>query len=235
MARQTARGLLGIIVASLTACAAPTSIPAQPPAPAAKPPVATPVPATPVPAPVPPPAPAREAPVRPSILWPVTKIQGVDYVDVKAIAKAFDLKPTWTNPASTLTLSDAQGVRFTFEANQKDFYFDRLRVFLGVPPLRKKDTLWLSKLDVIKIVAPLYRPADHASLLPPEPPKLIVIDPGHGGIDPGTQNEKLKVNEKTFALDVAQRLGKLLEARGWKVALVRETDTELSKDKKADL
>ena len=237
MARHTARGLLGIVVASLTACAAPTSIPAQPPspAPAAKTPAATPAPATPVPAPVPAPAPARQAPIRPAILWPVTKIQGSDYVDVQAIAKAFDLKAAWTKPASTLTLSDTQGVRFTFEANQKDFYFDRLRVFLGVPPLRQKDTLWISKLDVIKIVAPLCRPANHAALLPPEAPKLIVIDPGHGGIDPGTQNEKLKLNEKTFALDVAQRLGKLLEARGWKVALVRETDTELSKDKKADL
>jgi len=233
MARHTARGLLGIIVASLTACAAPTSIPAQPqsPAPVAKTPVAPPASAAPVPAP----APVREAPVRPAILWPVTKIQGIDYVDVRAIAKAFDLKSAWTKPASTLTLSDAQGVRFTLEANQKDFYFDRLRVFLGVAPLRQKDTLWISKLDVIKIVAPLYRPADHAKLLPPEAPKLIVIDPGHGGIDPGTQNEKLKLNEKTFTLDVSQRLEKLLEARGWKVVLVRETDTELSKDKKADL
>jgi len=227
MARHTARGLLGIIVASLTACAALTSTPAQSPAPATKAPAQAPVAAT--------PAPVREAPARPAILWPVTKLQGTDYVDVKDIAKAFALKATWTKPASTLTLSDKEGVRFTFEANQKDFYFDQLRVFLGVPALRQKDTLWLSKLDVIKIVAPLYRPADHAKLLPPEAPKLIVIDPGHGGIDPGTQNEKLKLNEKTFTLDVAQRLEKLLAARGWRVVLVREKDAELSKDKKADL
>jgi N-acetylmuramoyl-L-alanine amidase len=222
MARHTARGLLGMIVASLTACAAPTSTPAQVPAPSAK---------TPAPAP----APVREAPARPAILWPVTKLQGVDYVDVKDLAKAFALKAAWTKPGSTLTLSDAQGVRFTLEADQKDFYFDKLRVFLGAPALRQKDTLWVSKLDVIKIVAPLYRPADHAKLLPPGTPKLIVIDPGHGGIDPGTQNEKLKLNEKTFTLDVAQRLEKLLVARGWRVLLVREKDTELSKDKKADL
>jgi N-acetylmuramoyl-L-alanine amidase len=215
--RRTFSGL--VFLAALTACAAP----APPPAPS---PVAT---------AAPPPAPVREAPARPAVLWPVTKIQGADYVDVQAIAKAFGLKAAWTKPALTLGLSDARGARFVFEAGQKDFYFDKLRIFLGVPALRQKDTLWLSKLDVVKIVAPLYRPADHAALLPATPPRLIVIDPGHGGIDPGTQNEKLKLNEKTFTLDVAQRLGKLLEPRGWRVVLVREKDTELSKDKRADL
>jgi N-acetylmuramoyl-L-alanine amidase len=230
MARPTARGLLGIVVASLTACVAPTSTPAQQSTPATKAPAPAPAAAS-----SSAPAPVREAPARPAVLWSATKLQGIDYVDVKDIAKALSLKATWTKPAATLTLSDAQGVRFTLEANQKDFYFDKLRIFLGAPALRQKDTLWVSKLDVIKILAPLYRPASHAALLPPEAPKLIVIDPGHGGIDPGTQNEKLKLNEKTFTLDVAQRLEKLLTARGWRVLLVRDKDIELSKDKKADL
>jgi N-acetylmuramoyl-L-alanine amidase len=178
----------------------------------------------------------RAAPTRPaSVLWPTTKLQGVDYVSVRDVAKLSDLKVAWSKPGAAMTVSDAHGVRFAFEANQKDFYFDRLRVFLGSPALFHKDSVWISLLDVIKIVAPLVRPADHVALLPAAEPKLIVIDPGHGGIDPGTQNEKLKVNEKTFTLDVAQRLQKLLEARGWRVLLVREKDAELSRDKKADL
>jgi N-acetylmuramoyl-L-alanine amidase len=126
-------------------------------------------------------------------------------------------------------------VRFVFEGNQKDFYLDGLRIFLGVPALKHKDSLWISQLDVVKIVAPLIRPAAHREFLPATDPKLIVIDAGHGGIDPGTQNEKLKLNEKTFTLDVSLRLAKLLEARGWRVALVREKDVEISRDKKADL
>jgi N-acetylmuramoyl-L-alanine amidase len=156
-------------------------------------------------------------------------------VNLRDLAKILELKFAWSKPGSAMTLSDKNGVRFAFEANQKDFYFDRLRIFLGVPALFHKDSVWISQLDVIKIVAPLQRPADHAALLPVTEPKLLVIDPGHGGIDPGTQNVKLGVNEKTFTLDVAQRLEKLLEARGWRVLLVREKDTELSKDKKADL
>ena len=237
MARFTARGVLGIGAAVLTACATPTRTPAQstPPAKTEAPAPAPLPPPVPVPVPVPP-APVRVAPTRPAtVLWPTTKLQGADYVSVRDLAKLSELKVAWSKPGAAMTVSDAHGVRLTFEANQKDFYFDQLRVFLGSPALFHKDSIWVSQLDVIKIVAPLIRPADHAALLPVGEPKLIVLDPGHGGIDPGTQNVKLGVNEKTFTLDVALRLEKLLEARGWRVLLVREKDIELSKDKKADL
>jgi N-acetylmuramoyl-L-alanine amidase len=183
-------------------------------------------------------APTRptDAPTRPGpVLWPTTKIKGVEHVNLRDFAKQLDLKLAWTKPAAALTLSDARGVRLTFEANEKDFYFDGLRIFLGAPALLHKGQMWVSRLDVVKIVAPVFRPAAHADALPAAPPRIIVLDPGHGGIDPGMQNTKLKLDEKTFTLDVARRLEKLLEARGFKVLLVREKDTELSRDKKADL
>jgi N-acetylmuramoyl-L-alanine amidase len=224
MAWLPARGLLALL-AVLPACTAPAQHPA-----AAKP------------APAPPPAksapaPARTTPVRPaaSILWATTKLRGIDYVSVRDLAKNFGLKAAWTKGEAVMTLSDARGVRFTFEGNQKDFYFDGLRVFLGAPAVLHKDSLWVSQLDVLKIVAPLLRPANHLAALPAAVPRLIVLDPGHGGIDPGTQNLNLKLNEKTFTLDVALRLKKLLELGGWRVLLIRDKDTELSKDKKTDL
>ncbi|MDI1319500.1 MAG: N-acetylmuramoyl-L-alanine amidase [bacterium] len=43
------------------------------------------------------------------------------------------------------------------------------------------------------------------------------------------------MNEKTFTLDVALRLRKILELGGWRVLLIRDKDLELSKDKKTDL
>ncbi|MDI1248165.1 MAG: N-acetylmuramoyl-L-alanine amidase [Lacunisphaera sp.] len=183
------------------------------------------------------PLPSRTAPTRPaaSILWATTKLRGIDHVSARDLAKHFGLKAAWTKGEAVMALSDARGARFTFEGNQKDFYFDGLRVFLGAPAVLHKDSLWVSQLDVLKIVAPLLRPANHLAALPAAAPKLIVLDPGHGGIDPGTQNLKLKLNEKTFTLDVALRLKKLLELGGWRVLLIRDKDTELAKDKKTDL
>ncbi|MDO0822801.1 N-acetylmuramoyl-L-alanine amidase [Desulfosporosinus nitroreducens] len=54
--------------------------------------------------------------------------------------------------------------------------------------------------------------------------KVIVIDPGHGGADPGAQNSGLK--EKEINLDISLRLGKVLESKGCKVILTREVDRD---------
>jgi N-acetylmuramoyl-L-alanine amidase len=50
----------------------------------------------------------------------------------------------------------------------------------------------------------------------------VVIDPGHGGHDPGAQGRGL--NEADLTLDVALRLEKLLQKEGLDVILTRRTD-----------
>jgi len=171
----------------------------------------------------------------PAPLWPTELLHHLDYVDLRVAAAHFGLKAGWARADFALALTDAGRVRASFEVNQKDFYFDGLRVFLGVPVLAHHDSLWVSKLDLIKIVAPLLDPAAHAALLPAAPPHTIVVDPGHGGVDPGTRNPRIGLDEKTATLDVAKRLARILETRGWRVLLVRDKDTELSRDKKTDL
>lgn len=56
-------------------------------------------------------------------------------------------------------------------------------------------------------------------------PRLIVIDPGHGGSDTGTIHGGLR--ESDIALDMAKRLRDLLVARGWQVQLTRDTDVDV--------
>ena len=52
----------------------------------------------------------------------------------------------------------------------------------------------------------------------------IVIDPGHGGKDPGTMSKK-GTKEKDLVLDISMRLGKLIESEmGAKVIFTRKTD-----------
>lgn len=57
---------------------------------------------------------------------------------------------------------------------------------------------------------------------------VIVIDPGHGGIDPGA-NSTSGVFEKDLVLAFAQKLHKALEARGrYKVVMTRDKDVFIS-------
>ncbi|MDD2764295.1 MAG: N-acetylmuramoyl-L-alanine amidase [Opitutaceae bacterium] len=219
MARLHARSLLAsAAVLMLTGgCTAPAS--AQNRAEAGRT-IAAPAAAVPVPSPsAPPPA---AVPV--SRLWPSKRLYNTDYVDVQAIAERYGLKPVWVTSGRILQLVDGRGrVRLKFEDRDRDFYCDGLRVFMGEPVVIDKGRLHVGKIDVIKTIAPLMRPADFAGQLP-APPRLIVLDPGHGGNDPGNQNAGLRLDEKHMTLDVALRLRKLLETRGYKVLLTRTDD-----------
>jgi N-acetylmuramoyl-L-alanine amidase len=56
---------------------------------------------------------------------------------------------------------------------------------------------------------------------------LVMIDPGHGGYDPGTQSSA-GVQEKDLALQIATRLEVALEARGIRAELTRSSDVFVS-------
>ena len=66
------------------------------------------------------------------------------------------------------------------------------------------------------------------SLLPatgvrcPVPGARVVLDPGHGGDDPGAVNEAAGLIERELVLDIARRTAALLNEAGYSVALTRD-------------
>ncbi|QKF86449.1 N-acetylmuramoyl-L-alanine amidase [Campylobacter blaseri] len=97
------------------------------------------------------------------------------------------------------------------------------------------------KENLINIVASGKASAKTATPKKNIKPKLIVIDPGHGGKDPGATVGKLK--EKDIALKIAKNLGNELSLRGYKILYTRNTDkfiplrsrTAFANKKNADL
>jgi len=57
--------------------------------------------------------------------------------------------------------------------------------------------------------------------------KRIVLDPGHGGQDPGALGRR-GTREKVVVIDIAQRLKKKLEKQGFEVILARDSDRFVS-------
>lgn len=62
--------------------------------------------------------------------------------------------------------------------------------------------------------------------------KLVVLDAGHGGSDPGATYGK---DEKWYNLDITLRLEKLLKAKGVNVKLTRSTDVFIGLDERAEM
>ena len=65
----------------------------------------------------------------------------------------------------------------------------------------------------------------------------IVIDPGHGGHDPGCISADKKTREKNVALDISQRLARKIKESlpGVKVVLTRSDDTFVTLSGRADI
>jgi N-acetylmuramoyl-L-alanine amidase len=54
--------------------------------------------------------------------------------------------------------------------------------------------------------------------------ELVIIDPGHGGKDPGAVGRKYKTEEKDIVLDISRRVAKILRKNGFEVKLTRDKD-----------
>ena len=112
------------------------------------------------------------------------------------------------------------GTRADLEKDSREVTANGLRVFLGEPVLEFGGQLYVSRIDFERALAPLLKPGFGVPAL--AAPKIVVLDPGHGGKDNGTS-----ANEKTFALDVARRVKRILETAGHQVVLTRDADVFL--------
>lgn len=100
--------------------------------------------------------------------------------------------------------------------------------------LNRKKTTYLVitflLLFVLKIIGGLLFFALASPVLGDGQRITIVIDPGHGGRDPGANVGALL--EKEINLDIAKRVKSYLENQGYRVHLTRTTDTNLVNWKK---
>ena len=164
-------------------------------------------------------------------LLPATRISGLDYVAMRDVAGLLGMKATWVESTRRLTLADQTG-KIELTAGSREVALNGLRLFLGSPTVQRSGALYVSQTDFERSLLPRLRPALLGA--PPGRPRVIVLDPGHGGIDHGMENKQLGLQEKILTLDVAQRLKKLLAARGYTVVLTREEDRQLGPDKQTD-
>jgi N-acetylmuramoyl-L-alanine amidase len=165
-------------------------------------------------------APPRSSPTR-STGGAFVELQGIDYVSSTEFGRRFSLKTVWLKPGRRLALV-REGMRIELEVDAREAEVNGLRVFLGEPPRMYRRTLYLSRTDADRFLGPIVQPGLGRTGSPIV--RVIALDAGHGGRDFGKINARLKVNEKTFSLDLVQRMKRLLEAEGFRVVLTRSDD-----------
>lgn len=109
-------------------------------------------------------------------------------------------------------------------------YWKGTQFWLGFAPQLINGRPHLHKLDVRKSVLPLLRP-----MVGLRAGGIIMIDPGHGGNQPGTHSLTDNHFEKEYTLDWGRRLKKVLESRGWKVYLTRSGDQDITRSNRVAL
>ncbi len=120
--------------------------------------------------------------------------------------------------------------KLEFETNSRRSWINGVMVWLH-HPCRKSSAGWgLQEVDFKTGFDPILR---SYAYVPKDTPRLVVIDPGHGGKDPGATG-KNKVLEKEVVLDISSRVKKHLESKKIAVRLTRTGDTYPTLDQRND-
>lgn len=99
-------------------------------------------------------------------------------------------------------------------------------------PCRKSGHNWaVREVDFKKGIDPILRAYAH---VPTRAPRLVMLDPGHGGKDAGALSPR-KVYEKLAVLSIARSVKAHLEAKKIPVRLTRSTDTFISLQQRSNI
>ncbi len=168
---------------------------------------------------------------RPEAAFPAkVTLAGVSYTDAKAAFSRLGYKAVWDAKTQQLNVGTAAGpLLFTVDSREAGVL--GLRTFLGESAVLYRNALYLATIDLERLVLPILRPDRNT----PRPLRVIMIDPGHGGNDSGTLSADEKLQEKTFTLDVARRLQRLLAGGDWRVVMTRTDDRYIALPERAEM
>ncbi len=175
-----------------------------------------------------------------SLKLPTHNREGVEYLSIASLASALNGIHFFV-PEKAKGVLKLWGHEFVFTYANPYAILDGKAYRLRSAP-RLEGTLFL--IAIVDLVFLLERIAEFdvkysGSKLEIKPrdetgSMVVVIDPGHGGKDPGAIGRK-GTREKDIVLDVALRVKKLLEASGIEVVLTRDEDTFVPLAKRAEI
>ena len=146
------------------------------------------------------------------------KVGHWDYLSVENIAQFYGFAGRAEPIEKTVRLDNGRN-QLEVTLDSREAIVNGVRNWLCFPVIEQDGKYLVSRIDLAKTIEPQFRPhliSNIRSL------KTVVIDAGHGGVEKGAASSY--GNEKDFTLDVAQRLKRMLEAKGLRVVMTRQRD-----------
>jgi N-acetylmuramoyl-L-alanine amidase len=150
--------------------------------------------------------------------WQIIKVSGQDYLSVDNISRFYGLPAGIAVSGEKVEFETAKNP-LEFVSGSREVMINGARSWLCFPVIEQDGKLLVSRTDVAKTIEPLVRPHRVPSV---GKVQTVVLDPGHGGYDKGQVSRY--GYEKDFALDVARKLRLLLQSKGLRVIMTRESD-----------
>jgi len=167
--------------------------------------------------------------------WQLHRHAGRDYVSLENVADFYGLKAPLEETVMPASNSRQRGLinarsEINVTVGSREVMINGVRQWLSFPVREENGNVLISRIDLAKTVEPMLRPQLIPNL---HPVKTVVLDPGHGGHDRGAVN-KLG-DEKTYTLDVARRLRRILEEQGIRVVMTRDSDIFVPLEQRAKI
>ena len=159
--------------------------------------------------------------------WQVIKVGPRDYLSIDNIAKFYGLIGNVDSTGKSVVLNNGRN-QLQVTLDSREAIVNGVRNWLCFPVIAHDNKFLVSRIDLAKSIEPQLRPQmiQRSGKI-----QTIVLDPGHGGFDKGAGSSF--GSEKTYTLDVARQLRPLLQAKGFKVIMTRETDVFIPLDVRA--
>ena len=152
-----------------------------------------------------------------AVEWQVIKVNGRDFLSIDNIAKFYGFLNPVVDDKSIKLSSDKNELQLRVDS--REMLINGVRNWLSFPVLVHEGKILVSRIDLAKTLEPQLRPNMIKNL---GRVQTIVLDPGHGGFDKGAISGY--GYEKDYTLDLARLLRPLLQAKGFRVMMTRESD-----------
>lgn len=160
--------------------------------------------------------------------WDTARIEGREYVSVESIKRFYEFQKL-TRSGASVVLENPK-VEMKLKVGGNECLMNNVKFVLSHNIATQGEKVYVSRIDLAKLIDPVLRPnfIQNAGDF-----RTVVLDPGHGGKDPGATNPF--GTEANYNIRIAGLVKKQLEAKGFKVVMTRDSNIYLSLQERVNL